>query len=111
MMFDAPATSPELRSVGEGSPAARALTVVAVDEGRKRGRLREGHDRLERLRGAMGVVAVGDAPDRVAQDFDGRLGQVLVVVRRARLPQVFQLPGLLHARLDVCPRPDAGEGA
>src|SRR5437762_14344166 len=35
---------------------------------------------------------VGDAPDRVTQDLHRRLGQVLIVVRRARLPKVLQLP-------------------
>src|SRR5262249_60685250 len=104
-------TSTELSGVGEGSPAARALAVVPVDQGRERGRLREGHDRLERQRGAVGVVAVGDAPDRVAQNLYRRLGQLLIVVRRARLAKVLQLPGLVHARLDVRPRPDAGESA
>src|SRR6516165_9235351 len=90
-------TSAELSGVGEGSPAAGALAVVPVDQRRERGWLREGHDRLERQRGPVGVVPVGDAPDRVPQDFDGRLGQVLVVVRRARLPQVLEFPGLVHA--------------
>src|SRR6516165_9107591 len=66
-------TSAELPGVGEWPPAAGALAVVPMDQGRERGRLREGHDRLERQRGAVGVVPVGDAPDRVAQDFHRRL--------------------------------------
>src|SRR5215470_10184497 len=67
-------TSPELSVVGEGSPAAGALAVVPVDQGRERGRLPDGHDRLERQRGAVGVVLVGDA-DRVTDDLDRRLRQ------------------------------------
>jgi hypothetical protein len=39
--------STELSGVGELSLAARALTVVSVDQGQKRGRLRDGHDRFE----------------------------------------------------------------
>ena len=97
--------------VGEPSPAARALAVAPSQERRERTRLRQGHDRPERQRGAVGVVAVRDPADRVAEDLDRRLGDVLVVVRRARLPQVLQLPGLLLAGLDVQPRLDAGEVA
>jgi hypothetical protein len=77
--------SHELSGVGEWSPAARALAVVPVNQGRERGRLRDAHDRLERRRGAMGVVAVGNAPDRVAQDSGGRLRQVLNYSDRIRL--------------------------
>ena len=33
-------------------------------------------------------MAVGDAADRVAQEFDGRLGEVFIVAGRARLPGV-----------------------
>jgi hypothetical protein len=52
----------------------------------------------------VGVVAIRDPTDRMAQDLHRRLGDVLVVVRRASLPQVLQLPGLLLAGLDVQPR-------
>src|SRR5437660_11873037 len=65
-------TSPELCGVGEWPPAAGALALVPVDQGRERGRLWDGHDRLERQRGAVGVVAVGDAPDGVARDLHRR---------------------------------------
>ena len=57
----------------------------------------------------MGVVAIGDPADRVAQDLHRRLGHVLVVVRRAGLAKVLQLPRLLPAGLDVQPGLDAGE--
>ena len=97
--------------VGEPPPAARALAVAPLEERRERGRLRQGHDRPERQRGAVGVVAVGDPADRVAEDLDRRLRDVLVVVRRAGLPQVLQLPRLLPAGLDVRPRLDAGQAA
>src|SRR5262245_32336459 len=41
---------PDLSSIGEASPAARALAVVSVEQGRERGRLRDSHDGLERQR-------------------------------------------------------------
>src|SRR5262249_58462268 len=52
-----------------------------------------------------------DRADGMAQYLHRRLGDVLVIVRRARLPQVLQLPGLLLAGLDVQPRLDAREAA
>src|SRR5438445_6994065 len=45
---------------------AWALAIMSMDQGRERGRLRDGHDCLERQRSAMGVVATRDAADRVA---------------------------------------------
>jgi hypothetical protein len=50
-------TSAELSGVGEEPPAAEALAVVPLGQGRERGRLREGHDRLERQRGPVGDMA------------------------------------------------------
>src|SRR5262249_6838018 len=97
--------------VGEPSPAARALTVATPQDRRERTRLRQRHDRPEGQWGAVGVVAIRDPAHRMAQDLDRRLGHVLVIVRRARLPQVLQLPQLLLAGLDVQPRLDAGEAA
>jgi hypothetical protein len=48
-------TSPHLSGVGESSPAARALPVVSLDQGRECRRLRDGHDCLEHQRNAMGA--------------------------------------------------------
>jgi hypothetical protein len=59
----------------------------------------------------MDVMAIRDPADRVAEDLDRRFWDVFVVVRRARLPQVLQLPGLFLAGLDVQPWPDPGEAA
>jgi hypothetical protein len=59
----------------------------------------------------VGVVAIGDAPDGVAQDLDGRLGKVLVVVRRAGLAKVLEFPGVIHPGLDIFPWLDAGQSA
>ena len=36
----------------------------------------------------MSVLTVRDAADRVTQNFDGRLGQVLILIRRTRLAEV-----------------------
>src|SRR5690348_10034921 len=58
VVLGAQVTSTELCGVGGWPPAAGALAVVAVDQGRERARLRDGHERLERQRGARGVVAV-----------------------------------------------------
>ena len=52
----------------------------------------------------MGVVAIPDPADRVAEDLHRRPGDVLVIVRSAGLSQVLQLPGLFLAGLDVQPR-------
>jgi hypothetical protein len=57
----------------------------------------------------MGVVAIRDTADRMPQDLDRRLGDVLVIVRRASLPQILQLPRLLLAGLNVQPGLDACE--
>jgi hypothetical protein len=59
----------------------------------------------------MSVVTVRDAADRVTQNLDGRLGQVLIVVRRTRLPEVLQFPRLVYASVDLRPRLDASEDA
>jgi hypothetical protein len=76
---------PDLSGVGEWSPAAWALTVVAVNQGRQRRGLRDGHNRFERQRGAVGVVAIDDTPDRVAPEMQ-KLGDP------ARKWLVFALP-------------------
>src|SRR5262245_13545523 len=60
-------------------------------------------------RGAVGVGPVGAAADRVAEDLDRRLRDVLVEVRRARLAEVLQLSGRVITCLDARPRPGAGE--
>src|SRR5439155_3509890 len=98
---------PRLSGVGESSAAARAVAVISADERREGGRLRECHDGLERQRRAVGVVAVGDAADGVPEDLHRRLGHVLVVVRRARLAEVLELPQFLRTRLGVGPGLDA----
>jgi len=56
---------PLLRSAGESPPAARALFVESLGERHEGRRLRKRHDRLERQRGAVCVVPVGDATNRV----------------------------------------------
>jgi hypothetical protein len=61
--------------------------------------------------GAVGVVAIGDAADRMAEDFDRRLGDVLVVVRRTRLAEDRILftdgtgPRFAETRLSDAPDP------
>lgn len=63
--------------------------------------LRQGHDRLERQRVAVGVVPVGHTADRVTQDFNRRFRHVLVVVGRTGLPEILQDPGRLFAGFHV----------
>jgi hypothetical protein len=48
----------------------------------------------------MGVVAIGYATDRVAEDLDRRLRNMLIVVGSARLAEIFQKPRLRGACLD-----------
>src|SRR5262245_58361540 len=88
-------SSTESAGVGEPPPAAWALAVPPSQDRRERTRLRQGHDRPEGKRGAVGIVAIRDPADRMAQDLHRRLGDVLIIVRRAGLPQVLQLPRLL----------------
>jgi hypothetical protein len=101
---------PHSSSVGESSLATRTLAVASLEERRERRRLRRRHDCLEGQRGSVGVVAIGDAADRMAENLDRRLGNVLVVVGRARLAQILQLPRPLFTGFDVRSRLDAGEG-
>ena len=95
--------------VGKPPPAARAFAIASLEERRERGRLWERHDRLERQWRAVRVVAVGDAADRMAEDLDRRLRHVLVIIRRTRLAEGLQLPGLVLTRFDICPGLDPGE--
>ena len=69
----------------------------------------EGHDRLERQRSPMRVVAVGDAFDRMTEDLDRRLRHVFIVVGRTSLTKVFDLPGLVFSALGIRLEFDAGE--
>lgn len=59
----------------------------------------------------MRVVAVRDAAHRMAEEFDRRFGAVLVVKRRASLPEVFEFPGLAPSRLNVLSGRDPREVA
>ena len=54
----------------EISAAARAFAVITFDHREERRGLRDSHDRLKGQRGAVGVVAVGDPADRMAEDLD-----------------------------------------
>ena len=55
--------STESAGVGEPSQAARALAVTPSQDRRERTRLRQGHDRPERQRSPVGVVAIRDPAD------------------------------------------------
>jgi hypothetical protein len=59
----------------------------------------------------MGVMTIGDAADRMAKNFDGRLREMLIVVRRTRFTQILEFPGLLRTGLNVHPGLDAGQFA
>jgi hypothetical protein len=97
----APVGSTDSARVGEPPPATRALAVRTSQDRRERATLRQGHDRPEGQWGTVGVVAIRDPADRMAQDLHRRLGDMLVIVCRAGLPQVLQLPGLLSAGLNI----------
>src|SRR5262245_39709486 len=71
--------STESASIGEPPPAARALAVPTSQDRRERTRLRQGHDRPVGQRRPAGIVAVRDPADRMAQDPDRRLGNMLVI--------------------------------
>src|SRR5438067_1368 len=59
----------------------------------------------------MGVMAVRDPADRVAEDFDRRLREMLIVVCRARLAKILEFPRFFDAGLDIRLRSNAGESA
>ena len=59
----------------------------------------------------MGVVSVCYTADRMTEDFDRRLGHVLVVVRGAGLVEVLQFPRLRLSSLHVRLLLDSGEVA
>ena len=59
----------------------------------------------------MSVVTVRNAADRVTQNLDARLRQILIIVRRTRLAEVLRFPGFVQPSLDIRPRLDAGEDA
>ena len=101
--------SPDSAGVGVSTAAARAPAAASPHQGLKRRRLRLRHDRPEGQRRPVGFVAVGDPADRVPEDLHRRLRRVLVVVRRAGLAEVLELPRLLSASLDVQPRLDPRE--
>ena len=77
-------------AVQERPTAARALTLEAIDHCRERRGLRQCHDGPERERSPVGVVAIRDARDGMAEYLDGRLGDVFVVVSRARFPEILE---------------------
>jgi DNA invertase Pin-like site-specific DNA recombinase len=57
--------------------------------------LGNGHDGFEGQRRSMCVVTVGNAADRMPQDFDRRLRHVLVVVGRTGFPEILEFPRLV----------------
>ena len=57
----------------------------------------------------MSVVMVYDSADGMAKYFDGRLRNVFVIVGRARLREILQVPRDLLASLDVQFRANASE--
>ena len=59
----------------------------------------------------MGIVTIGDSSCGMAKDFDGRLGEMLVVIRRTSLAKIFEHPGLFFSGLDTRLRFDPGEVA
>lgn len=82
-------SSPDPAGIGVSSAAARALAAASLHQCLERRRLRQRHDRPERQGRLVGVVAIGDPANRMAQDLHRRLGHVLVVVRRAGLTEVL----------------------
>ena len=57
----------------------------------------------------MGVVTIRDSAYGMTKYFDGRLGDVLVVIRRTRFAKILEYPGLFFPSLDVRLRLDASE--
>ena len=57
----------------------------------------------------MSVMTVRDSTDGMAKYFDGRLRNMLIVVGRARLAEILQVPWDLLASFDVQFRTNASE--
>ena len=98
-----------LFGVRKSSAAARAFFVVPFDQCCKGGGLRNGHDRFESQWGAIRIVAVRDAADRMAEYLDRRLRDVLVIVRGTSFSKIFECPGHLFPGFDICLGLDAGQ--
>lgn len=77
------------------------MAVQSLHQGVKRRRLRNAHDRLERERSSMRVVAIRDPADGVPKDLDRGLRHVLVVVGCTCLAKVLQFPRLFLAGFNV----------
>ena len=75
-------------------------------QSQKRGRLRDCHDGSERQRITMGIVTIGDTADGMARNLDGGLGNVLVVVCGASLPEILEMPWNYFSRLQILLWPD-----
>jgi hypothetical protein len=95
----------------ECPPAARALPIEPIGQGPERRRLRQRQDSSKCQWRAMGVVAVGDSTGGMAEDFDGRLGHVRVVVGCASLAKILEHPGSLLARFNAPLRWYTGKSA
>jgi hypothetical protein len=82
---------------------------MAFDECKECRRLWNGHDGSKRQWITVCVMTVRDSADGMAKYFDGRLRNVLVIVGRARLAEILQVPWDLLASFDVQFRTNASE--
>jgi hypothetical protein len=82
---------------------------MAIDHRKKCRRLRDGHDGSKREWITVCVVTVRDSADGMAKYLDGRLWNMFVIVRRARLAEILQVPWGLLASFDVQFRANASE--
>jgi hypothetical protein len=82
---------------------------MTFDECKECRRLWNGHDRSKGQWIAMSVMTVRDSTDGMAENLDRRLRNVFVLVGRARLAEILQVPWHLLPRFDVQFRTNASE--
>ena len=59
----------------------------------------------------MRVMPISDAADRMTENLDRGLWHMLVVIRRARLPEILERPRLVFPGFDITLRLDPREFA
>lgn len=82
---------------------------MAFDKCKECRRLWDGHDGSKREWITVCVMTVRDSANSMAKYFDGRLRNVLVIVGRACLAEILQVPWNLLARFDVQFRTNASQ--
>lgn len=97
-----------LRCLCELPSATLTFAVEALGQRRERRGLRNCHDGPESQRSAMSIVAIRDSSHRVAENLDGGLRDMQVVISCTGFAKILEHPGPLLSSLEVRLRFDCG---